>query len=48
MKNYTEPTARIIKTDPADLLTTSGGGLTLASFTLGEENGIGDLTKWKG
>ena len=44
MKNYTEPNARIIKTDPADLLTTS----TLKSFTVGEADGVGDLTKWKG
>ena len=42
---YTQPIANIIKTDVSDLLTSS---LTLTGFTVGEEDGVGDLTKWRG
>lgn len=48
MKHYTHPDMSVLLTASDDLLTTSGGGLTLSGFTLGEADGVGDLTEWKG
>ncbi|MDY3864260.1 MAG: hypothetical protein SOZ51_09185 [Eubacteriales bacterium] len=47
MKSYTHPSVSMHFADPVDLLTASDG-LTLKSFILGENDGIGELTEWKG